>query len=81
MGFRVCVVVGGLCPGISWRENEIVKRGKIHEGVSLGGFLYHHHHCSASVSAVATREAKEQRRTITKNGRSSSDIIILYSCE
>lgn len=78
MGFRVCVVVGGLCRGISWRENEIVKRGKIHEGVSLGGFLYHHHHhCSASVS---TRD-KEQRRTITKNGRSSSDIIILYSCE
>lgn len=80
MGFRVCVVVGGLCLGISWRENEIVKRGKIHEGVSLGGFLYHYHHCSASVSAVPTRD-KGQRRTITKNGLTSSDIIILYSCE
>lgn len=66
MGFRVCVVVGGLCPGISWRENEIVKRGKIHEGVSLGGFHHHHHHCSPSISAGIRNKEELQQRTVVR---------------
>lgn len=64
MGFRVCVVVGGLCPGISWRENEIVKSGKIHEGVSLGGF--YHNHCSPSISAERRNKEELQQRTVVR---------------